>query len=410
VSTDSILRNAPLRALLLAEIVSSLGSNMTYLALPWFVLVTTGSPARMSIVLAAELLPMALLGIPSGTVVTRLGARQTMILSDLARVPLLAAIPFLHEIGALSFPLLLVLVALMGCFWAPYFTAQRLVLPELLGDDERVIAQANSVVEAAQRLTLFAGPAAAGLLITWLGATSVLYLDAATFFLSFVLVTLFVPRRAPVEEAGESGGLFAGLGFIARDQLLRPLIVTLVGFGMLFQALFAALPVLAYEEYDRSPQIAGWLVGSWGAGALIGSVIAFNVVKRFQPLRLAAFAVAAGIPPLWLLAFHLPAVAVMAVLCISAAFSPLSNAPMIAVATMRTPEALRAKVMTAAITLNTVAGPVGLFAVGPLLEQFGVRPVFAGLAVGMTATAAFFSASTLAFDRRRSRLVPAEEA
>ncbi|MET0937679.1 MAG: MFS transporter, partial [Gaiellaceae bacterium] len=63
-------------ALLTSEVISSLGSQMTFLALPWFVLTTTGSTTRMGIVLAAELLPIALLGIPSGAVVSRLGARR----------------------------------------------------------------------------------------------------------------------------------------------------------------------------------------------------------------------------------------------------------------------------------------------------------------------------------------------
>ena len=87
---------------------------MTFLALPWFVLATTGSPTRMSIVLAAELAPVAVLGIPSGVVIARWGARRTMLVADLARVPLIASIPLLHELGLLSFPLLLVLVALVG--------------------------------------------------------------------------------------------------------------------------------------------------------------------------------------------------------------------------------------------------------------------------------------------------------
>ena len=50
------------------------------------------------------------------------------------------SIPVLHELGALSFGVLLVLVAGLGVFLAPYFAAQRLVLPELVGDDERVVA------------------------------------------------------------------------------------------------------------------------------------------------------------------------------------------------------------------------------------------------------------------------------
>ena len=79
----SPLRQRPIFALVSAEVISSLGSQMTFLALPWFVLQTTGSATRMGVVLAVELLPIAILGIPSGSVIARYGARRTMLVSDL---------------------------------------------------------------------------------------------------------------------------------------------------------------------------------------------------------------------------------------------------------------------------------------------------------------------------------------
>jgi MFS family permease len=182
-------------------VISSLGSQMTFLALPWFVLATTGSATKMGIVLAVELAPVAVLGTPSGTVVARLGARRTMLLGDLARAPLMASVPILHSLGVLSFGVLLVLVALLGVFLAPYFSAQRLVLPELVGEDERVVAQANAVVEGAQRATALLGPALAGLLIAAVGATKVLYIDAATFLVSVILLALFVPSESRSRRA-----------------------------------------------------------------------------------------------------------------------------------------------------------------------------------------------------------------
>jgi MFS family permease len=145
---------------------------MTFLALPWFVLVTTGSPAKMGIALAVELAPVALLGVPSGTVVSRLGARTTMLASDLARVPLMTSLPILHAAGLLSFPVLLVLVAAFGVFGAPYFASQRVILPELMGNDQRVISQANSLLEGATQTASLLGPPLAGVLIATLGAAS----------------------------------------------------------------------------------------------------------------------------------------------------------------------------------------------------------------------------------------------
>jgi len=168
----SALLSRPLIALLTAEGISSLGSQMTFLALPWFVLVTTGSAAKMSIVLAVEILPIALLGIPSGALVAKLGACTTMVLGDAGRAPLMLAIPLLQEAGLLSFPLLLVCVFALGCFIAPYFSAQRLILPELVGDDERTVGQANAIVEGTQRATALLGPTVAGILIAVIGASS----------------------------------------------------------------------------------------------------------------------------------------------------------------------------------------------------------------------------------------------
>src|SRR5436189_6241176 len=136
----TILRSRSLMALLVAGLVSFTGSAMTFVALPWFVLITTGSTARMGWVLAAELAPVGLLGIPAGGVIGRLGAKLTMNISDAARVPLMTAIPVLHWTGHLSFPLLLALVFLMGCFLAPYYASSRLVLPEVVGDDEQLVA------------------------------------------------------------------------------------------------------------------------------------------------------------------------------------------------------------------------------------------------------------------------------
>jgi MFS family permease len=355
---------------------------MTFLALPWFVLATTGSATKMGIVLAAELAPVALLGIPSGTVVARLGARRTMLYGDLARAPLLASVPILHSLGVLSFGLLLVLVALLGVFLAPYYSAQRLVLPELVGEDERVVAQANAVVEGAQRATSLLGPVAAGLLIALVGATKVLYIDAATFLVSFVLLALFVPQRAPLAAGDEAKGVFAGVRYIFRDRLLLPLVVTallLNGFG---QMLVAGLPVLAYDEFGGSPKVAGAFFGALGAGAVLGSVVAIRVVPRHDPVRLGAVSLVALTLPLWLLGLDLPVIGVMAVLFASSFFGPLVNAPLIGVITTRTSETLRPKVMTAVLTLALLAGPAALLIAGPLLESWGAQNVFLLVAAG----------------------------
>ena len=403
----SILRNRSLAALIVAEVVSSLGSRITFLALPWFVLVTTGSAAKMGIVLAVELAPVALLGIPSGAVVARLGARRTMQLSDLARVPLMCSIPLLHSAGMLSFPLLLAIVFAIGCFLAPFFASQRVILPELVGEDETTVAQANAVIEGATTLTNLLGPVVAGLLIAAVGATSVLYIDAATFLFSFLTLTLFVPSRPPQPQTDDARGVFAGLRFLLRDPLLWRIGLAAVFLNMFGSMMSAALPVLAFDDFGESSRVAGALFASLGAGALLGMVLAMKLMPRFKPLKLAAFGIVALSVPIWLLGLDLPLWATMAALFVSTIPQPLVNAPVIGLMTTRTPEALRPKLMTAVLTIAMLAGPIGLVAAGPLLEAFGTRPVFVIIAAGMTVFALYFASVALRFGPRDVPETPA---
>ena len=394
-----ILRNRGLLALLVAELVSRVGSAMTNVALPWFVLVTTHSPAKMGIVLAFELAPVALLGVPSGTVVSRIGARSTMLVADLARVPLMVSLPILHAAGLLSFPVLLVLVALFGCFSAPYFASQRVILPELIGNDQRAISQANSVLEGATQTSTLFGPPLAGVLIAALGASNVLYIDAASFAFSFLTVLLFVPARKRAAVPEESGGVLAGIKFLLRDALMGPLASVVVLLNALGQMLSASLPVLAFDRYGDA-KVVGWLFAAYGRGGLIGTLTAFQLVKRMEPIVMASLAALGFALPLWVLVARLPLAAILAAIAFTAMCGPLINAPMFGLITTRTPQALLPKVMTAIITLATVAGPLGLILAGLLLQHEGLTVTFTVIAAGVTRVCLVFAALLTRFRRR----------
>jgi len=392
----NVLRSRALGALIGAEVISSFGSQMTFLALPWFVLVTTGSPARTGIVLAAELAPVAVLGIPSGTVVTRVGARRAMLGADLARAPLIAAIPVLHVAGWLSFPLLVVLVGFVGCFHAAYFGAQRVVLPELVGEDEQRVGQANALVEGGGRLAALAGPATAGVLIAAVGVTNVIYIDAVTYVAAFVLVKLFVPPRPPMARSEDSGGVLSGLRFLVRDRLDDR-----IGdrrqhgrSGPDHRVVRARLRGARQEL-----RTAGLLFASMGAGALIGVVAVIRLLPHVRPLRLASVAFVAGALSLWVLALDVPVAVLALTLAVFGAATMLVNAPVIGVLSMRTPEVLRAKVMAAVITVATLAGPLGAVVSGPLIESLGVRALLALVAGAMTASALAFAVIVARQDR-----------
>jgi hypothetical protein len=152
-------RRRRLGPLLGAEIASTTGSVMTMLALPWLVLTTTGSPARAGFVAAAEWVPMALLGIPSGSIATRLGPLRTMMTCDAVRAPIVALIPILYWLDALPYGVLLGLACLLGACFPAHFASQRTILPALLGEEHETVTRGNVLLQGANRLPLVAGPA-----------------------------------------------------------------------------------------------------------------------------------------------------------------------------------------------------------------------------------------------------------
>lgn len=389
-----LLRNRSLGALMAAELVSLSGSAMTFVALPWFVLATTGSTARMGWALAAELVPVGVLGIPSGSLIARLGAKRTMNISDAARAPLMALIPVLHWTGHLTFPALLAITFASGCFLAPYYSSSRLILPEIVGENEQLVAEGSAYVQAVNQLTQLAGPIFAGLLIAWISAPSVLLVDACTYLFSFVVIALFVRvgrRRAAADESAR--GVFAGVKFLARDRLLGPTLAAAAILNFVAEGLVATLPVLVFRRYDADAKIVGWFFGAFGAGALLGSILASQLVRKVPLLRLTAGAILAMALPLWLLAVHMPWWLVFPVLAAFGFCAPLVNAPMIAVLTMRSPEALRPKVMTAVMTISGVVGPLGFLAAGEGLQYVSLTFVFLFVAAGFTVGAIAFSAA-----------------
>jgi MFS family permease len=387
----------PLAALLAAEVISTTGSQMSSLALPWFVLVSTGSAKQMSFVLAGSVAGYALFGIPSGAVLAALGSRRTMLIADAARAPLTASIPLLHWTGALSLAPLIVIAFVLGVLATPYISAQRVIVPELLGEETEPVARANALFQGATRLSMLSGPALAGLLIGAVGAPAVLVVDAATFLASFLLVLVFVPRPVGHPSASEErpAGVLRGVRYLVRDRLLRTWTTAFVVGDGSFQVIFAGIPVLVVRHYGANPRLAGILFACWGLGALCGNVASYRLGVRGRGLGFVALGSPVQALPLWLLALPAPAWAAAAGLVTSGISNGLLNPTIHSLFTLRPPPALRPNVMTVSTTASTLAAPGALLVAAPLFGAWGVRPVLAAAIAGQTLAVLLISAGAL---------------
>ncbi len=401
----ALLRDRALLALLARDVISTAGSQMTWVALPWFVVTTTGSATKMAIVVAVEAAALGIVGFASGNLVGRVGLRRTMLVADACRAPLIAAIPLLHAAGLLTFPLLLVLVFAVGAFGTPSFVSKAAILPEIVGEDEGVLGEANALLQAAMRIALVLGPVLAGVLIGVFGATNVLYIDAATFLVGFLLIAFFVKVGGAAPETEESRGLGAGVRFLLKDRLLRPWSVAIVAGDVAWLAFFVAIPFLVLTRFGEQPEIIGWLLGAWGLGAVLGSAVMFRIVRRVDGLLVGSIGELAMIAPLWLFLPDLPAAVLVTAMFASGLANGLVNAPIWTIFMVRTPPALRPKAWAAIIATTSLLGPLVLLAAGSALDSIGLTGTLLAIVLVQSVAALLFASAGLR-ERLRHRAQP----
>ena len=167
---------------------------------PLVLLLTTGSAARTGIVAFAGLLPIAIAGVIGGAVVDRLGFKRSSIVADVASGVTVGLIPLLHFAGVLQFWHLLALAFCGGIFDVPGASARNALLPRLAARANMPLERANATYQLGQVFASVVGPLLAGVLILAIDAANVMYIDAASFFISAAVVAVGVtlPRSSRV--------------------------------------------------------------------------------------------------------------------------------------------------------------------------------------------------------------------
>ncbi|WP_307848991.1 MFS transporter [Micromonospora sp. U56] len=368
----------PLLGLLIGHTVSLTGNMLTYIALPLYVLAETGSPAATGLTGAFAAAPVVLGGALGGVVVDRIGYRRASVVADLVSCATVAAVPLLDATVGLPFWALLALVFASGLLDTPGQTARTALLPEAETAARVPIERAIGWFEATERGSRLLGAPVAGLLVAAIGALPVLAVDAATFAVSALVVTLLVPRgMRPAEPASEeSGGYWrnfaAGVRFLVREPLLRA-VVLLVLITNCFDATKSSvlLPVVAERELGGATAF-GLLVGAMGGGALVGSLL-FSAVGHRLPRRatlVTTFAVAGG-PPFWALAAAPPLPVLVAIFAVSGLAAGAINPLIGAVELERVPAHMRARVYGVVGAGCWAAMPLGALGAGLATDRFG---------------------------------------
>lgn len=311
----------PLFVLLGASAISQAGNSLTALAIPWYVLETTGSAARAGVVAFAGLVPMVLASFFGGAVVDLLGFKRASILSDLASGLTVAAIPLLAVTIGLQFWHLLLLTFLGALLDAPGTTARMSLTPDLARLAAMPLARMNALAQSTSGSVSLLGPILAGVLVVAVGPRDVLWLDAASFAVSAALVAIAVPtaKREIVDGESRSVDLLGGLRYLLADRLVLAIALTATVVNFLAAPLFSViLPVYARLTFGAATDL-GLLIGGFGGGTIAGSVL-YGAVGPRLPRRdsLIAGFLLLGLP-LFLLAIEPPLWVALLALVISGA-------------------------------------------------------------------------------------------
>lgn len=268
----------PFRLLTAANLGAQSAEQLSLAAVPLVAVLALGSGAAdIGALAAVQTLPFLLLSIPMGLLTDRLPRRSVMLASEALRSASLLLLLILVASGHTSLAALAAL-GFIGALGTVGFTvAAPALVPALV--PRELHARANGGLELARSAAYAGGPALAGALVAWAGATSAFVLAT---MLSVSAVALLwgvseppraaAPARHPMIEIRE------GAQFVWHDVLLRPILLTGVAWNLAWFVLQAAYVPYAVRILGLSPQAVGFTMGCYGAGMVIGALFAPRVI------------------------------------------------------------------------------------------------------------------------------------
>ena len=372
-------KRAPITSLTIAGIISLTGSMLTSVAIPWFVLQTTNSAAKTGLTGVFTTLPYIFGGVFGGTLVDRLGFKRMSVLADITSGLTIALIPLLYHTIGLVFWQLLALTFLANLFNTPGDTARQSLVPDLADLAGMRLERANALVQSIPRFAILFGPPLAGVLIAVFGASNVLWLDAATFAVSAVLIGCLVPHRAHT-ESHDTGAkryfadLAEGWRFLASYRILRALTLLFL-FTNLIEAPWSLLLAVYTKRVFGTAVSFGTVLAALGAGAIISSFLFAAIGHRLPRLGVVALYPIGAAITFGALASRPPLVALIAVTFVYGLAVGMVNPLTATIRQERVPPALLGRVQGITTALSFALIPLGRGVAGVLIDPIGLPAI-----------------------------------
>lgn len=383
-----MLRNVEFRRLFWSRAISNVGNGVAPIALAFGVLALPGAtPTSLSIVLAAQAIPLVLMLPFGGVIADRLGRARVIMVTDALVSVFVMTMAILLITGHANVPILAILGALSGLLNGMWYPAMSGLTPDVVPDEQ--LQSANALVSIATNVGFIAGNALGGVLVALVGPGWAIAIDSLSFVLSAALI-YSIRHVAKPHDSGES--VMSDLIHGWRIFLSFRWIVVIVGcfsfIVMVWRGAEGVLgPVLALDIYG-GPK--GWalVMACQGVGLLIGGIAA-SKVRAGHPLVIGMLVTLAL--PVWLLllAAEAPLLLAAAGAFVFGFALELFYVFWLTALQTRVPRESLSRVTSYDALGSMMFGPIGLALAGPLVAVIGLHATFvAGAVVATVAVAA----------------------
>jgi len=401
-----VFRLRDFRLLWTGEAISTLGDQFAFIALPWLALVLTGSGIALGSVLALMAVPRAALMVVGGAYTDRLSPRRIMLASNIARFVAVGLLGASVVAGVAQLWMLYAFALGFGIADAFFFPAVAAIVPSVVPGEQ--LGQANAIVQGTGQLTVFLGPALAGLLIVLFGSAAgqastqgigiAFLLDAVSFLISIGTLYLIHGGASKTQAAASSivAQIREGVSFVWNWPSMRLIVfLSMAGNLLIIGPFEVGIPALAYTRLPEGAAAFGLVVSAFGLGSLIGLGAAAALPKPraglFSAVALGTLSVS-GVLLAVISVVHatFPAMVICLFIGIGLGFS---NLLMLTWVQRRVPGTLMGRVMSLMMLGSLGLVPVSIMLAGVLVQiNLGALLVIGGIGMAVLCLGSLVSA------------------
>lgn len=376
--------NLSLFLLLQGQFISMMGDMIYEIALGFWVLAVTGSPALMGTLMATSLLPGVILSPFAGVVVDRSNRKRLMILMDMIRGITIIIVAIAAIMGLLQLWMVFLAGIILGIGGAFFGPAAMSVLPQMVPRDK--LTNANSLFGVSNTGADILGNSLGGILYVLIGAPLMFLLNGISFILSGISINFSkIPksRESKITTENFLSDLKESTQFVWK---LKGLLYILLIFSI-FSFLVHIAVVLLIPLFQFTPGLGaakyGITVACFTVGVFMGMVV-LSTVNVHPSKKATLMLISLTISNLCLILFAITTqFYLMALLLLIAGLSQsVVNVFILSSIQSVVPDQMMGKVMGLVGTLTLALTPLAMVTGGVLAEIFPIRTIFLVCFVG----------------------------